>query len=323
MKTNDWAVIGQERVINFFDRLLSYEKQKPGTLGGTYILSGPTGSGKQTALESFFKKLAIISQTATGSYEIATLEILEDKKEIGVSQAREFTQRLALSSFGNGYRLGVIHNAERLSLEAANALLKTLEEARQGVMVFLLTTSLEHLPATIVSRSQVMRFQPVASGVIYDWLVEEHGVSRPQARNLARLTYGQPGVALQLARDTKVAEVQLGAARLFCHAFTASLAARWQAVDKLLGNAKGSAAAEAASAAITSWRLILRDLRLLYLQQSDLVVHLALEEELQAVLRRVSWKELRRLEDRLIEGLRYLHANVSPKLVLEQIMMNL
>lgn len=323
MKTSDWSIIGQPRAVNFFDRLLAYEKKQPGSLGGTYILSGPVGSGKQTALENFFKKLAAISQTVTGTYEVASLNLLDDKQEIGVGQAREFTQRLALSSFGNGYRLGVITQAERLSIEAANALLKTLEEARQGVMVFLLTTHVEHLPSTIASRSQIIRFQPVAVNVIYDWLVTEHGVSRPQARNLSRLTYGQPGLALRLAQDTKASETRLRGARFFCQAFSVPLSLRWQAVEKLLGAAKGSAAVEEATDIITDWRLMLRDLRLLYLQQGDLVVHLALEEELREVVRRVSWSELRRLEQSLIQGLQYLRSNVSPKLVLEQIMMNL
>lgn len=323
MKVSSWPILGQSKAVHFFEKLLSYEQQQPGSLGGAYILSGPVGSGKTTLLEHFFAKLAEISETATNAYEISELRRLADKKEISVSQTRDFNRRLMLSSFGKGYRVGLVIGAEDLSIEAANALLKTLEEARSGLMIFLLTSDLDRLLKTVVSRSQIINLRSVPSELIYDWLIETHGVGRTQAKHLSRLSHGQPGRALELAQNVKQLEAHLQPLRFFCQAFSLSLAERWQVIGKLLSTAKGVESAERALEILTAWKLGARDLRLLILQQPNLVVHTLLLQELETVGKRLSLQDIYELEHSLTTAVSYLRANVNPKLVLEQAMMNL
>lgn len=323
MKPITWPIIGQTKAINFFEKLLAYEQTTPGALGGTYIMSGPTGSGKATLLGHFLKIFGEISETITEVYEVATLGLLPEKKEISVSQARDFNRRLTLSSFGRGYRIGVITDAEHLSTEAANALLKTLEEARVGVMVFLLTSSAERLPATIRSRGQITYFFPVSSGSIYEWLVETHHINRSKAKDASRLAIGQPGRALQLATEKKIIEETLVPMKVFSQAFSVSLAERWQESEKLLKSQKGVSAAHEAERILQIWRLGVRDLRLLQLQQPALVIYAPLEQELATVSKRLSIKEVQRLDDLIEQALIYVRANVGPKLVLEHVLMNL
>lgn len=326
MKTHGWPLVGQNQAIEYLEHLLAFERQQPGSLGGCYIFSGAASLGKTTVLGHFLSRLsggeAIDLQDASGA-DIVRLELAEERRGIGVAQAREFSGRLSLSSFAGRYRVGIIFDAETLSLEAANALLKTLEDAREQVLIFLLASAPDRLPATIVSRSQRIPFAPVPADDLYEWLIAEKGMSRPQAKNLSRLANGRPGLALRLAADKQLLEEYLAPVRLLCSAFRLSLAERWQAVGKLLGSAKGAENAAQAGRILAAWRLALRDLLLMRLNRPELVTHAFLEQELREAGKQLTLGELRRYDYRLEEASSYLAANVSPKLVLEQALMNL
>lgn len=276
-----------------------------------------------STLTVFLEKLANLAHHKHSAYDIARLHILNDKKEIGIAQAREFTNQMSLSSFGSYYRIGIIESAEYLSLEAANALLKTLEDARDQAIIFLITTSPDQLPATIRSRSQVISFNPVSADIMYQWLIDSHKVARTQAKHISRLANGKPGTALTLLQDKKLIEEYLSPVRLLCSALTASLYERWQMVDKLLGSAKGSDAGLKAHSIISHWRLGLRDILLLHLNRPELVVHTLLQDELLLATKRLNPFDIRRYDRILERANTYIRSNINPKLVLEQAMMNI
>jgi hypothetical protein len=156
---------------------------------------------------------------------------------------------------------------------------------------------------------------------MYDWLITTHGLTRPLAKSLARLSEGKPGLATALATDKKALEQRLAPARVFCTALTSTLAERWQSSAKLLGTLKGAEAVERTSEVLDAWRLTVRDLLLMRLNQPELTVHAVLDQELKAVLPRLTINELRALEKRIDRAGSYLSSNVSPKLVLEQVLM--
>lgn len=323
MKDHSWPIIGHNQAINFFEHLLSYEQRLPGNLGGSYILSGSTGSGRMTTLSIFLEKLANLSHSEHAGNDIARLQILSDKKEIGIAQAREFSNQMILSSFGSYYRIGIIESAEYLSLEAANALLKTLEDAREQVIIFLITTSPDKLPATIRSRSQIISFNSVSADIMYQWLVDSHKVVRSQAKHISRLANGRPGTAVSLLQDKKLIEEYISPVRLLCSALTSSLYERWQMVDKLLGSAKGTDAGLRAQSIISQWRLGLRDILLLHLNRPELVVHTILQDDLVLATKRLNPSDIRKYDTILERSLAYIRSNINPKLVLEQAMMNI
>lgn len=326
MKSKKWPVLGHAAIISYLEGLLSLNQHTPGCLGGCYIFNGPDGLGKTTILEYFLSRLenrTIQLQNPSADADLVRLELMPEKREIGIAQAREFNTRLSLSALSGAYRIGLIMGAEKISIEAANALLKTLEEARDTTLIFMLTTAADKLPATILSRSQRFNFQPLPSEELYDWLVEEKGLSRPQAKNFSRLSNGRPGIALRLAEDKKLLESQLAPARVFFEAFNKPLHERWQVVTKLLGTASGAEAAARALSVINCWRLSLRDLLLLRLNQPELTTYAFLEAELRQAGRIVSLAELRRYDTVLEDADTYLRANVNPKLVLEQALLNI
>jgi len=100
------------------------------------------------------------------------IEILpeEGKSSIGVDQVRQLIEFLTLTSHGRNGRLAVIYPADSMTVQAANSLLKTLEEPPSGTVIVLISESLARLPATIVSRCQHVRITPPPEEQALEWL---------------------------------------------------------------------------------------------------------------------------------------------------------
>lgn len=185
--------IGHANVLDLLDRLKS-----SGRLGSALLLVGPSGIGK--------RKIADWVVGATiGNPDVMIVEReLNDKdelkKNISIDQVRDLIARLSMSSFSGGRKVGIIDGAETLSTEAANALLKTLEDPTGDVFVILLATSIATIPATVLSRSQVLHLPLVSNEAIESALVER-GASSADAREIAQFACGRPGVALRLLAD--------------------------------------------------------------------------------------------------------------------------
>ena len=107
--------------------------------------------------------------------DLFRLALLEDKSEILVDQVREFIASLSLTPSIGDRRIGLIVPADRLNRNAANALLKTLEEPSGEVWLVLVTDNEDNLPVTVTSRCQ-RRYVPVPDpATAMDWLTERHG----------------------------------------------------------------------------------------------------------------------------------------------------
>ena len=328
MTRPDWPIIGNSEAIDFLESLLAFERFKPGSIGGTYLFVGPNRVGRTSSVEHFIRRLfGNDSQSEPGTIDmwpdVFRLRRQVDKKEIGVEQAREFSSRLALSAFTDSYRVGIIHEADLLSIEAANALLKSLEEARDKVIIFLITEQADSLPATVLSRSQHITFHPVANDELYEWLITEHGLNRPFAKNIARLADGRPGLALALAQDKALLESYLSPARIFISSTKSRLYEKWQAATKLLAGHKGPELVSATENIIAAWRGITRDIIMVLLNQPELVRYAFLEKEIRECANSLGLAEARALEEKLTKASSYLRANVNPNIILENILINL
>lgn len=129
---------------------------------------------------------------------IVTLEINEKTEklrgEITIEQIRNLSEWLALTSQQGGAQVVIIEAADLLSRNAANALLKTLEEPSPGRYVFLATSRPQRLPATIRSRCQNIALRLPERAAALDWLIA-HGHDREQAALALTAARGNPGVA--------------------------------------------------------------------------------------------------------------------------------
>jgi DNA polymerase-3 subunit delta' len=101
----------------------------------------------------------------------------DDSRQIKVDQVRALNESLALSAHGRSASVAIIHPADLLNTNAANALLKTLEEPRPGVLIVLVTAVTARLPATVLSRCQRLQVRPPARAECVAWLTRQRGVA--------------------------------------------------------------------------------------------------------------------------------------------------
>jgi DNA polymerase III, delta subunit len=118
---------------------------------------------------------------------------------------------LSLSSFAGKGKVAVIGNAERLTLPAANSLLRLLEEPPANTVIWLCTSrpESEHLPATLRSRCQQLLLGSVEPETIREWLVAGRGLDPEVAQVAAAICLGRPGLALAMAGDKHLRQTAL------------------------------------------------------------------------------------------------------------------
>ncbi len=119
------------------------------------------------------------------------------RKEIGIDQARELKRFAALGTVSADRKIGIIDDADRLSIAAQNALLKTLEEPPGQALLILITASPGALLSTVRSRCQRIAFRPLTTAECEAALTAA-GIPGAEAATLATEADGSPGRALAL-----------------------------------------------------------------------------------------------------------------------------
>lgn len=119
-----------------------------------------------------------------------------EKDAIKIERIRELTKSLAYPPYESERRVIVLENVHTMRAEAANSLLKTLEEPPAGNVLILTAETSKNVLPTIHSRCQVIPFFPLSVAETSRVLMDSHGVGEEKARLLARLSEGSPGKAL-------------------------------------------------------------------------------------------------------------------------------
>jgi len=120
---------------------------------------------------------------------------------ISIGRIRELRRSTAIKSFENKGRVVIIADADKMTPEAANALLKTLEEPPDAMFMILTTSAMTQLLPTIVSRCQAIRFDDIAPADIEQALIEREGVEAGKAKIVSRISFGNYRRALELVED--------------------------------------------------------------------------------------------------------------------------
>lgn len=323
-KKMNWPAIGNEVAIEFLSRSLSNEK-----IAQTYIFTGPDDLGKSTIALALAKNL---QGEGTGfNSDLHILEPEPEKKSISIEQVREFIKIINLSSFLNSYKIGIIKQADLLSAEAKSALLKTLEEPSEQTIIILLVSDENNLPKTILSRAQVLYFYPVKTTIIYDYLVQECGANRSLAKDLANLVLGRPLKALYFLANAEHYAAYLQKAETIIGFFKEDLNTRLNNLDQIYNDKTYSKqATNKAREILEISEGIMRDLLLLSLGKNDLIQHAMLVDKLTAAKIALESANgdnsgaviLNKLQ-LISDARKYLDSNVNPRLVLEQLLINL
>ena len=138
--------------------------------------------------------------------DLLRLEPEEQGKAIKVDDVRALCQTLAMTSQYGGYKVTIIDPAEQMNVNAANSLLKTLEEPTAQTVLILVSSSPDRLPVTIRSRCQSIHFEQPSFELSQQWLSEQ-GVEGDMAL-LLKLAHGSPLLAKMLADQSLLEQRQ-------------------------------------------------------------------------------------------------------------------
>lgn len=192
-------------------------RRDAGRLPHALLLAGPAGLGKTRFAERLVHWLLCAAPTgdgacgqckscrllAAGSHpDYTRVSPLEPGKPIRVDQIRELGVYLAGTSQFGGHKIALLDPAERMNVNAANSLLKTLEEPPAGSLLLLVTAMPSRLPATVRSRCQTLAFRRPAARLALDWLAERVPGADPAL--LLALAGGAPLTALALAEPQRL-----------------------------------------------------------------------------------------------------------------------
>ncbi len=184
-----------------------------GRLAQSHLFVGPVGVGKATlaralaaeALAGRARDGARARMLALNGKHPDLAWLAPDEGSIKVETARELLHSLSLSPVEGGARVAVIEDAQAMTESAKNAILKTLEEPNQSVVIILIAPNVDGVLPTIASRCQIMSLRPVAAREI-ERVLSARGASPERASLLARLSRGRPGWAITaLADDDSIA----------------------------------------------------------------------------------------------------------------------
>lgn len=323
-----WHVIGQDKVLSLLDYSL-----KADTIAHAYLVTGPGHVGKGTLALNLAQALNCdgpelpcgqcrsCRRILEGKHADVTLLGLGSRTEIGIDDIRG-VQRLAnLPPYEGKCKVFVIDDAEYLSTEAANALLKVLEEPPQRVVWLLLAAEEEHLLPTIISRCQRLELKPVPLEQIQEILVNSYGVAHDKAKLLARLCHGCFGWALSASVDDHILEQRSQRiARLFS-LLTAGLGQRFAYAQELAG--QFSQSRRAATEAMEIWLDWWRDLLLIKGGCKDTIVNKDYEIAMEQQASMLSLTDIKGFLTRLRSFEEEISKNVNPRLALESLMLSL
>lgn len=201
------GIVGHAKVASLLER----ELESP---ANAYLFVGAASVGKATVARHFATGLLcptgdqtcnICRRVRGGNHADLVPVLPEGRATLGVEQARAVVAQAALSPVEGDRKIFLFEEAGSMTDQAANALLKTLEEPTPTTVFILVAESEDEFPSTVASRCRTVHFGRVAEDELVASL-EAGGLDRGDAEGLARVAGGRPGLAFSLAQRPEAAE---------------------------------------------------------------------------------------------------------------------
>lgn len=207
MKFSD--IIGQKVIAESLKRAVEEEK-----VSNAYIFHGAAGSGRKLTASIFTAALNCKSLTEeipceicnscmkqkSGNHPDVTI-IRPSGSSIKIKQIWEIISLVSKKSVEGGYKVIIFEDAEKMTDEAQNAFLKTLEEPNQDTVFILIVENLNLLLSTMQSRCQVFKFRKLDQHSIIEYLSKNQGFSQSQIKLAASSADGSIGKSLKILFD--------------------------------------------------------------------------------------------------------------------------
>jgi len=202
----NWKIIGHKKQLELIERDI-----KSKALSHAYLFAGPSSIGKFAIAKMFVNILqcpnnlcnecSTCKQLQAGSHP-DTIVVKDDGGSIKIDQIRDIIARLQMTKQSQ-YKILLIKGAERLTPEAANCLLKTLEEPPPDTIIVMTTSNVREILPTIISRVRLIKFSSYSQEFLKEKLkplyAETDGETLDQ---VCSLSMGKSGKAIKLLEDS-------------------------------------------------------------------------------------------------------------------------
>ncbi len=331
-----WQLVGQDRAVTLLQRNL-----ERGSVAHAYLLVGPPHVGKMTLALELAQALNCEAaeppcgecdpcrKVASGKH--ADVQVIgldtggnsndKPRAEISIDQVREMQHSSSLPPFEGRHKVFIIDGAELMSNEAANCLLKTLEEPSEGVIFILLTANDSVLPDTVVSRCQRLELRPLPTSQVETALSERRSLESTKTELLSRLCHGRLGWALTAADDDGLLQRRDQLMEKLMEVIRGDNELRFDYAAQLAAQFSQNRAS--VQEVLDLWLDWWRDLLLVKLGATDTITNVDHEAELVDVGRGYSLAQIRAFINSIQAAGEQLRQNANPRLVLEVLMLGI
>ncbi len=296
-----------------------------------YLFTGSPGIGRRSLALAFARALTCSHPPAPGAFcgecrncrQIAAMQhpdlsVIQAEKEGGmlkVEQIRELRKSVLLSPYQAEYKIVLLLRFQEANPSAANALLKTLEEAPSKVALLLTADNTANLLPTIVSRCEVLRLRPVPPSQLEPYL-QKRGSDASKAKFIARLSAGRPGYALRLLDNENELTFRSDKIREFAQMLKASRVARFSYAEEL-GKNKNEF-----RQTLLIWLSLWRDTMLFVAGDKKNITNIDRQELIEKLAEHLSLNAARKLLLATEKGISQLRQNVNARLLAEVLLLD-
>ena len=330
-----WQLLGHGPVLRQLEKSFGEGRQ-----AHSYLIVGPAQVGKRTLAITMAQAVNCLSQenapcgqctqcqriAAHQHADVLVIGVRTDaeggssRTEIGIGDVRELQHQASLKPYEGTCRVFIFDGAERMSEEASNALLKTLEEPPPQVMMILVASDDEFLLPTIRSRCRRLELRPLSVAELARELVGTRSVTEREAERLARLSLGRPGRALDALDDPSAMEERRQEVERIAHLHEATLEERFAYASELASSF--SKDRESGRDVLYLWLRWWRDL-LLFKEGTEAYIHnVDWEDELRHRSSTYTTGDVVNFIKAILTTLEALDQNANWRLALENLMLS-
>ena len=331
-----WLTVGHDGALRTLERGL-----RDARLAHAYMLVGPRHVGRMTLALDIARAVNCIGESPPCSeceqctriagdlhadVRVVGLDGQDDadaapRAAISIGQVRDVQRESSLKPYEGSCRVFIVDGAEQLTDEAANCLLKILEEPPDQVMLLLLALDGGALLPTIASRCQRLELKPLPIPLVAEELMTRGAVDHDDAERIARLSKGRLGWAIRAVTRPELLERRASTLEAIEKAVRGDLEERFQYAASVAGRFREGR--EAVRQELTLWMEWWRDVLLVREGLAESITNLSRLDALSELAGRLSLVQVVGAVRAIEETRDHLERNVNPRLALENLMLAL
>ena len=301
--------IGHEALINNFK-----QRCLKNTLSHAHLIAGEDGVGKGK-LANIWAKF-ILNGDLDREY-VDIINYSSEKSSFGVDDVRDIIEEVYKKPFEKDKKVIIIHEGNKLTIQAQNALLKTIEEPPKGVYIIILCESLELILDTIKSRCEIYKLKPLTKSELYEYIkIKKFNYDENEIKSAIAFSEGVPGRIDRYFNDDKLRELRNNIVILIKNLNKNDLEAILQQ-EESFSNLKNDK-----EEVLNIFGLFIRDILInKEIENEEFIINSDKLEDIKELTKEMSFKKLNNMIKTIEEARRNIKSNVSWGMTLRVMLM--